>query len=91
MSELVITTKDDLEKLLKNILGQVINPKLTVIDDKSEQLNQRQAAKYCDVTEATLIRWKRLGKVKYYQLPGSSKIIYLKSDLNSSRIQNQGK
>lgn len=87
MNELVITTKDDLEKMLKNIFIQFSTS--TPIDlDQTERLNQKQAAEYLGVTEATLIRWKKQGRVPCEQLPGSSKVTYFKSQLKAAMQRN---
>ncbi|NOS93000.1 MAG: hypothetical protein HOP30_13835 [Cyclobacteriaceae bacterium] len=88
MSELVITTKDDLEKMLRNILLQIATPSNGTFDDKGERLNQKQAAEYLGITEATLIRWKKQGRVPCEQLPGSSKVTYFKSQLKAAMQRN---
>jgi hypothetical protein len=87
MSELVITTKDDLEKMLRSILLQ-IRPASVIANDKDERLNQKQAAEYLGVTEATLIRWKKQGRVPCEQLPVSSKITYFKLQLRAAMQRN---
>ena len=81
MSQLVIiTTPEELEKTLKKVLGQ--SEKSTVLLERQEDaLNQVQAALFCGVTESTMIRWKKNGKVPCEQLPGSTKVTYFKSQL----------
>jgi len=89
MSELVITSKEDLEKMLRNIISQISRSKPSIVEDsKEERLNQKQAAVYLGVTEATLIRWKKLGRVPCEQLPGSTKVTYFKSQLKSAMQRN---
>jgi hypothetical protein len=56
----------------------------------NERLNQKQAAVFLGITQATLIRWKKQGKVPCQQLPGSSKITYYKSQLKVALQRNPG-
>jgi excisionase family DNA binding protein len=96
MSELVITSKADLEKMLRSILGLVPPGQVSsivngsVVDDsrRDDRLNQKQAAEFLGITQATLIRWKKQGKVPYHQLPGSSKITFYKSQLRAALQRN---
>lgn len=89
MSELVITSKEDLEKMLKGILSQIaFSNSFTEEHSSQERLNQKQAAEYLGITQATLIRWKKLGKVPCQQLPGSSKVTYYKSQLKTALQRN---
>ena len=96
MSELVITSKADLEKMLRSILGLVPPGQIPPMVDGSvandfqndERLNQKQAAMFLGITQATLIRWKKKGKVPYQQLPGSSKVTYYKSQLRAALQRN---
>lgn len=89
--ELVITSKEDLEKMLRSIFGQMppdLIPPGVKEPNGDERLNQKQAAKFLGITQATLIRWKKLGKVPYQQLQGSSKVTYYKSQLRLALQRN---
>lgn len=88
MSELVITSKDDLEKMLRSIFSEVAKLPSTVNLDKAERLNQKQAAEYLGITQSTLIRWKKNGLVPCEQLPGSTKVAYFKSQLKAVLQRN---
>lgn len=90
MSELVITSKADLEKMLIGILSRMpgVNISSELEQDDDERLNQKQAAEFLGITQATLIRWKKQGKVPYQQLPGSSKVTYFKSQLRATLQRN---
>lgn len=90
MSELVITSKADLEKMLMGILSQMSGVSIasTREPENDERLNQKQAAEFLGITQATLIRWKKKGKVPYQQLPGSSKVTYYKSQLRAALQRN---
>ncbi len=82
MSELVITSKDDLEKMLKSIFTEMSKSAINATDTgKEERLNQKQAANFLGITQSTLIRWKNKGLVPCEQLPGSTKVTYFKSQL----------
>jgi hypothetical protein len=52
MSELIITTKDDLEKMLKSVFGQIEKSKHGDLNpEKEDRLNQKQAAEYLGITQ----------------------------------------
>ena len=89
MNELVITSKEDLEKMLRSIVGQLSWSQSSSVDpDQGDRLNQKQAAEYLGVTQATLIRWKKKGRVPCQQLPGSTKVTYYKSQLKAVLQRN---
>jgi hypothetical protein len=89
MSQLVIiTTPEELEKTLKKVLGQSEASKV-LLEGQDEALNQVQAALFCGVTEATMIRWKKKKLIRCEQLPGSSKITYYKSRLKEDLERNR--
>jgi len=95
MSELVIISKADLEKMLRSILGlmttrQTLPAPEGSIDDSQtdERLNQKQAAEFLGITQATLIRWKKKGLVPVEQLQGSTKVYYYKSQLKRTIQRN---
>lgn len=89
MSELVITSKEDLEKMLRSIFGQFEKSRSRVLDhDKDDRLNQKQAAEYLGITQSTLIRWKKNGRVPCEQLTGSTKVTYFKSQLKLALQRN---
>lgn len=91
MSELVITSKDELEKMLRSLVAEVFKSTTGVIATEGEEkLNQKQAAKYLGITQSTLIRWKKNGQVPCEQLPGSTKVTYYKSQLKSIIQRNPG-
>jgi predicted DNA-binding transcriptional regulator AlpA len=91
MSELVITSKEDLEKMLKSIISQItVGNSFPSEHTKEERLNQKQAAEYLGITQATLIRWKKQGRVPCDQLPGSTKVTYYKSQLKAVLQRNPG-
>jgi hypothetical protein len=91
MSELVITSKDELEKMLRKLIVEVFSPASESFNaNEDERLNQKQAAKFLGITQCTLIRWKKNGLVPCEQLPGSTKVTYYKSQLKSIIQRNPG-
>jgi len=82
MSELVILSKKEVEKMFKEFLEEIRAVKNQVRDsDGGDKMNQKEAAHYLGVSQATLIRWKKEGRVPCDQLPGSTKVTYYKSQL----------
>lgn len=91
MSELVITSKEELEKMLRSLVAEVFRTTPGFPENEGEEkLNQKQAAEYLGITQSTLIRWKKNGLVPCEQLPGSTKVTYYKSQLKSIIQRNPG-
>lgn len=89
MSELVITSKEELERMLRNLVSEVTGAKQVPSNiEGEEKLNQKQAAEYLGITQSTLIRWKKNGLVPCEQLPGSTKVAYYKSQLRAILQRN---
>jgi len=89
MSELVITSREDLEKMLRELVSEITNLKPSVFESENEdKLNQKQAATYLGITQSTLIRWKKKGLVPCEQLQGSTKVVYYKSQLKAILQRN---
>lgn len=82
MSEIIITTKSELEEIIESKLRRLglgnINVSPIVLEDR---VNQKEAARILGISESTLISWKRKKLVPYEQLPGSSKVRYYLSQL----------
>ena len=84
MNELVILSKKDLEKMFKDFLDEIRNSKVTISENiEDERMNQKEAAEYLGVSQATIIRWKKNGLIPCDQLRGSSKVTYYKSQLKA--------
>jgi hypothetical protein len=92
MTELIVTSKDELQKMLSNIVIDALKyiNTGTVEPGSEERLNQKQAAIYLGITQSTLIRWKKNGLVPCEQLPGSTKVTYYKSQLKTIIQRNPG-
>ena len=46
------------------------------IDDESRYLTQREVAARFRVSASTIMNWRERGLLKYFQAPGSSRILY---------------
>jgi hypothetical protein len=72
--------------MFKDFLDEIRSTKIsTTVDTDSDRMNQKEAAKFLGITEATLIRWKKKGSVPYDQVPGSNKNYLPQISVESSR------
>lgn len=86
MSEIILTTKSELEEIIASSLKRF---SIHGTDQQDElMMNQKQAAAFLGISQSTLISWKRKNLVPYEQLPGSSKVRYYKSQLKMVCQQN---
>lgn len=80
ISEFKQLMKESIEEL------DLLPSHLDVSDD--EILNQKEAARFLGISQPTIIKWKKDGKIPYEQLPGSSKVRFYKSQLKDVVRQN---
>ena len=88
MSEIILTTKSELEEIIASSLKRLTISNLVTVQQNEEVMNQKQAALFLGVSQSTLISWKKKGLVSYQQLRGSSKVRYYKSQLMLVLQQN---
>lgn len=89
MSELVITSKDELEKMMRNIFSQITKSSSLLLETENEErMTQTQCASWLGLSVQTLWRWRRLGLVPFEKLPGSSKVYFYKSQIKAVLQQN---
>ena len=51
-------------------------------NDKDEKhLSQKEASELLQISQTTIIEWKKKGLIPYHQIPNNRKIYYLKSEL----------
>jgi hypothetical protein len=81
MSEIILTTKSELEEIIASSLRQLGIQGVVAGPKDEEVMNQKQAAAFLGISQSTLISWKKRGLVSYQQLRGSSKVRYYKSQL----------
>jgi len=84
---LVLASAEDLKKFFDKYVEEnvlIISPRL-----ENDEMNQKQAAKWLGVSEATIINYKKEGKIPYEQLPGSTKVRYYKSELKKTVSHNR--
>lgn len=81
---LVSLERGELKQLIKECLKE-----LSVMPDVDEEkLTQLEAALYLEISETTLINWKKKGIVPYYQFPRTKRVYFLKSELRRAAARN---
>jgi len=80
---------NEFKQLLKESLEQLNDSSSLNDSDHDEILNQKAAADFLGISQTTIIKWKKEGKIPYQQIPGSSKIRFYKSQLKKVVQQNQ--
>lgn len=78
---------DELKQVIIDSI-QEIHPLQNSVSE-SDFMNQKQAAKYLGVSEPTIIKYKKEGKIPFEQLPGSTKVRFYKSELRSVLSRNR--
>lgn len=73
---------------LRQVITECIQGNSQNVTMESDIMNQREAAAFLDVTETTIIKYKREGLIPYEQLPGSTRIRYYKSQLKKVLANN---
>lgn len=74
----------------KQVIKETLETSLPSISlGEDDEMNQREAAKFLSVSESTIIKYKREGKIPYEQIPGSKKIKYYKSQLKKVISKNR--
>ena len=73
---------------IMDILKKIVSHLPDIVEDSEGKLNQTEAAEFLEITEATLIAWKKKKLVPYEQLIGTRKVVFYKSQLKSVRRQN---
>ena len=77
---LTIPTMESIEELFDIKFSEFKQYMEMVSNQKDDQwLNQKEAAKFLGVSQATMIKWKRNNKITPYRIEGSLR--YKKSDL----------
>ena len=77
----------EFKEIIRESIQEYQTDTLEVSED-SEILNQRQAAEFLGISQTTIIKWKKEGKIPYQQIPGSSKVRFYKSQLRRTVQQN---
>lgn len=67
-----------------NELEQVVNKIIQTIENNSKPeswLTTEQVCETLQISETTLMRWRKAGKIKYYKIPQTDTIRYKLSEL----------
>lgn len=87
---LVPMTIADFKRLIKECIQEYGESHLRIPQEaKDKQFSQKEAAKYLNVSQATLIDWKKKKLVPYHQVPGTNRVFFLKSELLFATQQNE--
>ncbi len=78
---------DEFKQAIRETLENYTSP--STINTEGDEMNQKEAAKFLGVTQTTIIKYKREGKIPYEQLPGSTKVKYYKSQLKKVISKNR--
>ncbi|WP_155208568.1 helix-turn-helix domain-containing protein, partial [Fulvivirga aurantia] len=79
---------DELKDIITECVGKSIG-QIASHDTTDEILNQKEASEFLGISEVTLIKWKKEGRVPCEQLPGSRIIRYYKSQLREVLSRNR--
>jgi predicted DNA-binding transcriptional regulator AlpA len=90
MSEIILTTKSELEEIIASSLKRFNLQNFISFQQDDTVMNQKQAAEFLGISQSTLISWKKKNLVPYEQLPGSSKVRYYKTQLKLVCQKNPG-
>ena len=81
-------TLDELRQVINECVNSSSNNP-TNNGEVDDVMTQRQAAKYLGVSQTTIIKYKKQGKIPYEQLPGSSRVRFYKSQLRKVLAKNK--
>lgn len=77
----------EFKELIRESIQEYQTDSVEVSKD-SEILNQKEAAEFLGISQTTIIKWKKEGKIPYQQIPGSSKVRFYKSQLRRTVQRN---
>jgi len=81
-------TIDELKQVIIDSLEE-LSPIQSPRFDKKDEMNQKEAANFLGVSETTIIKYKKQGKIPYEQIPGSTKVRFYKSELRKTISKNR--
>ena len=87
MSQLVVTSPDDLQKIITDAVTAAIAGRTEPQQHQTSVLTNRQAMSYLNVSRSTLQRWRNEKKLPYRQVQG--KILYTRSDIDQLLDENR--
>ncbi len=87
--KLMVLDKTELQELISNAINQANLITEEKQDSNEKPMNQRMAADYLDISQTTIIKWRKENKIPFEQIPGTNKIRYYKSQLKKVLSRNQ--
>ena len=90
MEQSFITTYNpkELKSLIKQAITEINENDISIGSKENEDIffDQRQAAKFLNISLPTIIKWKKNGKIPYYQ--EGRKVLFNKSELLKAMHKN---
>ena len=87
---LISITPDEFKSIIKETILEINSNQPADRDEK--HLSQKEACELLQISQTTIIEWKKRGLIPYHQIPNTRKIYYLKSELaEASRNMNLSK
>lgn len=74
--------REDLKRVVRLVIDEIRKTEMlpkSSMDIENNRLTQKEAAQFLGISVTSLISWKKLGKVPYYQIGRS--IFFYKSEL----------
>lgn len=92
MSEIIVTTETKIAEMLKQNTPLIVAALMEAIKGidpaPAARYSQRQIAKRWNITEPTLIKWRRDGLIEYEQINGR---VYYTDDFVTKAFEAMGK
>jgi len=79
---------EEFKDVIRESIQEYQNDSSLQVVEEEETLNQKEAAEFLSISQTTIIKWKKEGKIPYQQVPGSSKIRFYKSQLRKAVQRN---
>ena len=76
---LISISPDELKALIKETFFELNSDQ--PIDKDERHLSQKEACELLQISQTTIIDWKKRGLIPYHQIRNTRKIYYLKSEL----------
>lgn len=76
---LISLNPDELKSIIKEAILELNNNRPAENDER--HLSQKEACELLQISQTTIIEWKKRGLIPYHQIPNTRKIYYLKSEL----------
>ena len=76
---LISITPDEFKSIIKESILEINSNQPSNRDER--HLSQKEACELLQISQTTIIEWKKRNLIPYHQIPNTRKIYYLKSEL----------